>query len=258
MMTFANGLNSYSLADFNNATQEAADEQIQADQQVTALAQNIATMNIAEINKQSAAAQQIIAPFVQMGQQGAAQLQTFIGNGQAASTGMNNLLGLNGASGNGQQTTAINNMLNSPMIQSQMQYGMQGVQNSLSAQGLTGSGSAMQQLEGYGQGLAANQIGNYMGGLESQAGLGAQGASSLVNAGATAAGTGASALMSTGTQVAAQNTQMGNTQANSILNQGQVQSNSILSQAQMSLMGAMQMNGGNLFGPASSGGFGFG
>jgi hypothetical protein len=223
-MLYSNGYDSYGLQDFNGAIQTATNDQVTADEQVMALATQINTTNINFLTQQSQQAQATLQPFIQMGQQGASALS--------------GLLGIGSATQNGQQQTALNNMLNSPMIQSQLQFGTEGVTNQLAGQGLTGSGAAMKQLQSYGQGIAANQIGTYQQGLASLVGMGQQ-----------AAGQSANLSNTLGTQVADQNTQMANTQSNALLNIGQVEAQGVMSQAQMSLQAAM---GG--FGSSGGGG----
>lgn len=89
--------------------------------------------------------------------------------GQSALQMYQNALGLNGATGNAAATSAFQS---SPGYQFQLGQGLQALDRSAAAKGLLGSGNALTAAEQYGQGLANQDYGNWLGRLS---GLGSQG-----------------------------------------------------------------------------------
>lgn len=100
--------------------------------------------------------------------------QPYMQNGQQASDQLNSTLGL----GPNPMTQAQiqQNYLNTPAVQAQMKLGNQQIQGNYAANHMLGSGGILQALQGYGQGLAAQTMGDYQSKLAAQAGLGAQAA----------------------------------------------------------------------------------
>lgn len=92
-------------------------------------------------------------------------LNPAINTGNNSSNMLNNLTGANGAQA---QQTSTQGMLNSPLIQNQIQFGTNLVNNDAATKGLTGSGQMMQNLQAYGQNLASNFIQNQEGQLSNQ------------------------------------------------------------------------------------------
>lgn len=167
---------------------------------------------------------------------------------QNQGTGSNPTIGADGninlsTSGSGPQNQAINNMMNSPMMQSQMRWGIQGVNNGLAAQGMNSSGRQLTGLLDYSQGVAANSIGQYTSAYEGALNRYQQGLESLTQSGATAAGASAQVSTNQGLQSVAANTAGLNTQANAILGSSQAQSQGLMAQAQMSLQASMGVFG---------------
>jgi hypothetical protein len=89
------------------------------------------------LNSLNASEQGNLNPYLQGGQQGATALTNY-------------------ALSNPQFTNAsVNNQLDMPALQFQMQQGSQAIQNSAAAQGLGNSGATLKNLTQYGQGLAS-------------------------------------------------------------------------------------------------------
>ena len=89
---------------------------------------------------------------------------------------LNNWYGLPGSGSNGAPSAATQaqTIQNTPGYQFNLAQGNLGVQRNLASQGLLNSGAAGKAIAQYNQGLASNYQQNYVGGLQSLAGLGIQ------------------------------------------------------------------------------------
>lgn len=109
-------------------------------------------------------------------------LQPYMNEGTQALPMLNNLLGL-GSQGAAGESAAL---AKTPGYQFALQQGLQGTQNGFAAQGLGSSGAAMKGAANYAEGLASTtyqqQVGNYM----NLAGLGANAAAGVSQAGMSA------------------------------------------------------------------------
>lgn len=111
--------------------------------------------------------------------------------GQAVSA-LGQFLGLGGVDAQGKPTQGSPQDYNKilaglPGYQFQMDQGNQAVQRNLAARGLLNSGAAGKALQQYGQGVASDYAQQYVGGLESLAGLGQSSTQATGAAGANAA-----------------------------------------------------------------------
>jgi hypothetical protein len=112
------------------------------------------------------------APYRQAGGQALNQLSQFYGLGGVDTTAVGGTS--TGPGGVTNSSTPDYNAILSglPGYQFQMQQGTQAINQNLAAQGLLQSGAAGKELAQYGQGLASNYAQQYVGGLQSLAGLG--------------------------------------------------------------------------------------
>lgn len=124
--------------------------------------------------------------------------QGYVNSGNAANTAQADLLGLNGAAGSARSGPAFQNYLNSTGYNFQQDQGTRAITGSAAARGLLGSGATAKALTSYGQGLAGQSFGNYLGQLGSQSGQGLTAAGQIGSAG-TQGGTKAGDAMQTGT-----------------------------------------------------------
>lgn len=103
--------------------------------------------------------------------------------GSAASSQLANLLGIGQNNLNSQQI--YQNYLNNPAVQAQLDLGNRQVMSQAAANGLINSGATLKALQGYGQGIAAQNLGQTQQQLYQLAQLGSQAAnqyaSSLLN-----------------------------------------------------------------------------
>ena len=102
---------------------------------------------------------------------------------------LNNWYGLPGSGSNGAPSAATQaqTIANTPGYQFNLAQGNLGVQRNLASQGLLNSGAAGKAIAQYNQGLASNYQQNYVGGLQSLAGLGIQSNATTAASGANAA-----------------------------------------------------------------------
>lgn len=154
------------------------------------------------------------APYRQAGGQALNALSGFYGLGgvdTSAVGGGPSASEISGAAGGaGASSTPDYNAIlsNLPGYQFQLQQGSQAVDQNLAAQGLLQSGAAGKELAQYGQGLASNYAQQYVGGLQSLAGLGQSSTQASGVLGANAAN-----------QIGSNQIYAGNAQASSYANQ---------------------------------------
>lgn len=106
----------------------------------------------------------------------AANFQPYVNLGGAAASDLSTLTGQNGAAA---QNTAVQGLLNSPIIQNQLNLGGQAINQQASSQGLLRSGETLKELQQYGQGLAGNAIQGQETNLLADASLGASASGSI-------------------------------------------------------------------------------
>lgn len=116
---------------------------------------------------------QRVSPFYNQAMQG----------GAAANQSLNNYLGLNGV---GAQQQAVDSYMTSPVFNAQFDQGQRAIDQSAASRGMLNSGDTLKALQGYGQGLYAQDYYNHLGMLGGQQGLGFQGAGSLTDLANTA------------------------------------------------------------------------
>ena len=143
------------------------------------------------------------------------------------------------AQGPATQSDISNIITNMPGFQFSQQQGIQAIQNAASATGMLNSGNLLQGLETFGQGLSQQYFQQYLGNLASEAGMGANAASSA-----------AGASQNLGNQQAGLTTNLGDTMANSILSAGQAQANALLGAGQS--ISSYNVGGGSSGGLGSS------
>jgi hypothetical protein len=97
-------------------------------------------------------------------------------SGQAANDLLSNYLGLNGV---GAQQQAYDNYLTSPGYDFTFNQGTRAIDNSGAARGMSQSGTSMKALQEYGQGLYAQDMGNYLNRLTGASQGGYNGAAGL-------------------------------------------------------------------------------
>lgn len=107
----------------------------------------------------------------------------YINTGNQATYTLANLYGLN--SGGQVPANALEMVANSPDYQFAQQQGMNALQNSNAAKGLLNSSEHLRSAETFGQGLATQQFGNYVGRLQalSSQGLSATGSAANIDVG---------------------------------------------------------------------------
>lgn len=91
-----------------------------------------------------------------------------------------------------------NGFMASPGYQFRRDEGMRGLEQSAAARGGAFSGNALRGLASFNSGLASQEYGNYIGGLQSLAGVGQSATNTGVGLGANMAGNVGNALMSAG------------------------------------------------------------
>lgn len=111
--------------------------------------------------------------------------QPFVNTGNAANTEEGNLLGLNGAAGTAAGNQALGNYLNSDQYNFALNQGTRAVTGSAAARGLLNSGATAKVLTQYGQGLAGQQFGNYLGSVQNLGQQGLTAAGQIGEAGTT-------------------------------------------------------------------------
>lgn len=184
----------------SNAAKSAADTQAasaRAAQQTEAQATNAALSNE--------------APFTQIGTGAANQLAnlygiaynpTSSGLSSTSSSGITTPANVNAAAsspgGVAVQDDAYANFANSPNYKFALQQGLQALQRSAAAGGTLISGGQEKAGQEFGQGLATQQYGNYVSGLQSLAGMGQAAASGQAATGLSGAGSVANAQQAAG------------------------------------------------------------
>lgn len=145
-------------------------------------------------SEQSEAAQNAENLQWQMFEKTQGNLQPYMNEGTKALPMLNNLLGLGPQGASGEMSA----LAKTPGYQFALQQGLQGTQNGFAAQGLGSSGAAMKGAANYAEGLASTtyqqQVGNYM----NLAGLGANAAAGVSNAGMSAGTNIGNAMMGAG------------------------------------------------------------
>jgi hypothetical protein len=79
----------------------------------------------------------------------------YVQSGEQGQTALQNYAGQNGGLGPQFTQADVNNQLDMPALQFQMQQGQNAIQNTAASQGLANSGAAAKELTQYGQGLAS-------------------------------------------------------------------------------------------------------
>jgi hypothetical protein len=137
-------------------------------------------------------------------------LNPYILTGSNALGDISGLLGIGGATpgnatgsgspgtANGNATAAFDAFTKTPYYQFPLQQGIQAMDASGAAKGLTLSGGQMNALQQYGQGYASGQLGNYLNALSALAGMGQSAAGTVGNIGISSAGLGQNALSQSG------------------------------------------------------------
>lgn len=117
---------------------------------------------------------------------GSAATTGFVNNGAAANGASAQLLGLQpiqpGTSG------AYSNYLGSTGYKSQLQAGSNAITGNAAARGLLNSGGTAKALDTFGQNLGAQSFNNYLGQLNTQAGMGQTSLGQVAQAGTTGGG----------------------------------------------------------------------
>lgn len=128
-----------------------------------------------------------------------ADLTPWRNTGQGALTKLGSLYGINadGTTGAPSQA-AITEFQNTPGYQFQLQQGTQAAERSASARGLLGSGAAMKSIANYAGGLADSTYNQYVGQLNTMAGIGQQATNTTAAAGQSAANNISSAYTNAG------------------------------------------------------------
>jgi hypothetical protein len=128
-------------------------------------------------------------PFIQQ------QLGDQVGNVGRSSNAIANLLGLNGASG---QDEGFKNFRDSGGYNFIQGEGIKGIEGSMAARGLLGSGAALKGISNYSSGLASQYLDKYMSQLFGLNNSGLQSAQIISGAGNTANSQGTSTSTSRG------------------------------------------------------------
>lgn len=107
-------------------------------------------------------------------------LSPMVAQGGQATPIINGLLGLGDATA---ANNAFNTYKNSSGYDWRFKQGLNGVTSGFAGGGMLKSGSAMKSLNDYGQGMASQEFGNYLGSLGNQQGFGLSAASALAGVG---------------------------------------------------------------------------
>lgn len=142
-------------------------------------------------NAQSAALQQALDFQKQVYATNQGNLNPFIGAGTNALGALQQLYGLapSGTGGGGNALQSYQNFTQTPFYQFPLSQGVQTLNASGAAHGLTLSGGQAKALQAYGQGYAGQNFNSYISALAGLANLGGQSASSLAGVGNQAAAT---------------------------------------------------------------------
>ena len=111
----------------------------------------------------------------------AGTLSPYVDRGNAAGANINALLGL--SHDNGAASNAFNAFTNSDGLKFRMDQGLRALNTGLASHGLIQSGEAIKEAERYGQGLASDEFGKYLGYLGGQQGTGLSAANALAGVG---------------------------------------------------------------------------
>lgn len=106
-----------------------------------------------------------------------------VNNAGAGSSALASMLGLNGAPAS---NAAFNQFRDSSGYNFIRDEGVKGIEGSMAAKGLLGSGSALKAITGYSSNLANNYLNNYLSQLSNLSGIGLQAGQVLASAGNTA------------------------------------------------------------------------
>lgn len=118
-----------------------------------------------------------------------------VGNAGVGSSAIASLLGLNGSDAG---TNAFNQFKDSSSYNFVRDEGVKGIEGSMAAKGLLGSGSALKAISNYSSNLASNFLNNYLSNLMGLSNTGIQAGQILASAGSTANSQGTSYGTSTG------------------------------------------------------------
>lgn len=152
-------------------------------------------------NAQQNAAQQAAQLQREQMAQNQTNAQPFITGGQGASNLLQSFYGLGGDQALGQN--ALARFQQSPDYQFALQGGTQALDNSAAARGGVLGGNQIRAQTEYGQGLATQNLGNYLTRLSGMAGQGIQAAGTVSGANTTGANNVGNSLMAGGTAQAA-------------------------------------------------------
>lgn len=199
MAGFGGGERADPYAALSSSIITAAQIQAGAATQAAQISRDIADQNIAFLKEQANIARSDLAPFREAGMQGMGQLQ--------------DLLGFNGKDA---EQAAVSTILQSPRTQSALKLGLEAIDRSAAAKGMTQSGRVLEQLHTYGQDLAATRIGDTQNALLQ-----------LASIGQNAAAGSASVAQQLGQNVSGENRYAGEQQSNAVLAAAQAQANAV-------------------------------
>lgn len=155
---------------------------------------------------QSDAAKQAAALQQQQMATNNSNMQPFISGGQGASNLLQSFYGLGGDQALGQ--SALARFMQSPDYQFALKGGSDALDNSAAAKGGMLGGNQIRAQTEYGQGLATQNLGNYLTRISGMAGQGIQAAGSISGANTVGANNAGNSLMAAGTAQAAGNNGM--------------------------------------------------
>ena len=132
-----------------------------------------------------------ISPWQRAGGAAESELAQLYGLGKLVQTDpLHGGVNIDASNAAGDQAAAFGRFQTSPGYQFRLQQGVNALDRSAAARGMVLSGAQGKALTDYGQGVASNEYGNYIGGLNTMSGRGAQGVTgiagidaSLTNAG---------------------------------------------------------------------------
>ncbi len=143
-------------------------------------------------------------------------LAPFVAQGGAATSYINQLLGLGGANPSGGAGAAFDAYKNSDGYQFRLNQGTQAVTNNAAAKGALNSGATLKALQTYGQNTASSEFNTYLGQLQGQQGVGLSAASAQAGVANTYS-----------SQVQANNSTNATNQGNAAIAQGNAISNGV-------------------------------
>lgn len=139
--------------------------------------QNKTARHVADISQQ--ATDQNAALLRDIYGQNQQTLQPFVDSGNAAGGQLNALLGLSGDDAQANAESAFDTFRGGTNYQFRLNEGQEAVNSNYGGGGVALSGAAAKALQAHGQNTASNELGNYMGYLGNQQGVGLSGASAL-------------------------------------------------------------------------------